>query len=102
MPGRQTPAHAGQQPWLIERDQLQERFSVGMRRQEIDLGIDGKVAQFGRLTTRLRCQLRCVIACSRPKRIASCRSGDSGLPSGSSTIKVSIAMPSRVVKICAS
>ena len=47
-------ADAGEQPWLVERNQLKERFTVGMGRQEIDLGIHGKVAQFCRLATRLR------------------------------------------------
>ena len=37
-------ADAGEQTWLIQGNELQERFTIGVGRQKIDLGIDGKVA----------------------------------------------------------
>lgn len=74
-----------------------------MRRQEIHLRRHGKMPQLRRLTTGRR-GLPAALADGlfQPTRIISCLSAESGLPSGSRTIKVSIAMPSRVVKICAS
>ena len=47
-------ADAGEQPWLIERNQLEKRFSIGMGRQEIHLCRHREVTQFCRLTTRGR------------------------------------------------
>jgi len=46
-------ADAGEQAGLVEGDKLKKALSVGMGRQEVDLGIDGKVAQPRRLAARL-------------------------------------------------
>lgn len=65
-------ADARQKPWLIERDKLQKRLSFRVGRQEIDLGIYRKVTQLSGWRRGCGgCQVRCVMACSSPWRIAS-------------------------------